>query len=96
MKRQDFNNLINYLKNRPEEVQRLREVLGAEPPKPATVWLSATDAGKEIGKSGSWIRQHIDLWPSAKRVQRGSRFAWMLKREEMRTQYNIWLFNNNK
>ena len=52
MKRTEFNDLIAYLKNRPEEAKRLREVLGAMEPRTIPVWITATMAGELIGKSG--------------------------------------------
>ena len=97
MKRTEFNELITYLKNRPEEARRLREVLGTDSLKIlAPVWLTAKQAGESINKSASWIRKHMDLFPGAVKVQRGQRFAWMFRRDEVRTQYNVWIFNNNK
>lgn len=94
MKKAEFNDLLNYLKNRPEEVARLKAVLGAETPKATPVWVTAKAAGDTIGKSGSWVRKHIDLFPSARTVQRGGRDVWLINRDEVKTQYNIYLFNH--
>ena len=96
MKRTEFNELIAYLKNRPEEAKRLREVLGALEPRTIPVWITATMAGELIGKSGKWVREHIDLFPTARTVQRGTKQKWLINKDEVMPQFNVWLFNNHK
>ena len=95
MKRQEFEDMINYIKNRPEAARRLREALAlAETPK-EDLWVPASKAARMVGKSCRWIRAHIDLFPSAKQVERGNeQFTWMIKESEVITQYNVWAFNH--
>lgn len=93
MTRNQFDDLVNYIRYRPEEAQRLREALGAVAPGQSK-WVTATEAGELIGKSGKWIREHMFLFPQAMQVRRGSQFCWMLVEEEVRQQYETFLKNN--
>ena len=95
MNRREFSDLVAYIKNRPDEAKRLREALGeAVSNADHNVWLSAQRAGELIGKSGKWVREHLDLFPSA--TQMGGRNAWLVRKSEVVTNYNIYLTNQSK
>lgn len=94
MNRREFSELVAYIRNRPDEARRLREVLGEIAQQQPKIWISADKAGAMIGKSGKWIRTHIDLFPTAKQVAYGNGFAWQIAQDEVATQYNVYKINN--
>ena len=98
MNRREFSDLVAYLKNRPEEAQRLRKVLdvAAEDNRreERERWLTASEAGEMIGKSGKWVREHLDLFTTAKQVARANGFAWVMQAQDVRQSYDIYMITN--
>lgn len=97
MNRTAFNELIAYMRNRPEEARRLREVLDdaleQERAENAERWLTAKQAAELIGKSSRWIREHIHIFGTAKQVARGSKqYGWMMKEGDVRQAYELFIF----
>lgn len=103
MNKSQFNDILNYIKNRPTEAARLREVLGiaasgqGEGEREVSCicngstdgikWVTAAKAGRLIDKSGKWVRENIRLFPSAWKRWHGERFTWMLDKNEVITNY---------
>lgn len=64
MTKKEFSAIINYIKNRPEEAARLREVLGFSTDTPSVAasnvtWVSASELGELIGKSSTVVRRKL-------------------------------------
>lgn len=100
MNKSEFGALLSYLKNRPEEAQRLRKVLdlAAEDNQreERERWLTATEAGEMIGKSSKWVREHLDLFTTAKQVARTNGFAWVMQAQDVRQSYDIYIRTNHR
>ena len=92
MNKSTFADLVNYIKNRPEEARKLRDALalGADRVE-YNLWLSATTAGELIGKSGKWVREHTHLFPSA--FKSGSKGTWFVKKGELLRNYENYIRN---
>ena len=67
MNRREFNELINYISNRPDEALRLEAVInkakmGKTPGQVTDVerdtgrWLTASEVGREMGRSHQWVK----------------------------------------
>ena len=102
MNRREFNELINYISNRPDEALRLEAVInkakmGKTPGRVTDVerdssrWLTASEVGKEMGRSHQWVKDKDKILPdSAKR--RGARGAHLyLWNDNTRHLFNIQL-----
>lgn len=90
MNKSTFADLVNYIKNRPEEAKKLRDALalGADKAE-CNLWLSAASAGELIGKSGKWVREHTHLFPSA--FQSGIKGTWFVKKGELLRNYEMYI-----
>lgn len=86
MDRAKSKELINYFRNRPKEARELAEILlksigkdkreKEDTERGATRWLTASEVGKEMGRTGQWVKDRDDIIPeSAKR--RGTRNCHM-------------------
>lgn len=107
MSKKEFNDLINYMRNRPGERDRLIEALGlgqASPeegisiasktqPCKSITWVTVRQAGEAIGRSGKWVREHMHLFPSAMKTREG-RGSWryLLQLDEVTAQYEHYLY----
>lgn len=102
MNRREFNELITYISNRPDEALRLEEVInkakrGKTPGHVTDVerdtgrWLTASEVGREMGRSYQWVKDKDKILPdSAKR--RGARGAHLyLWNDNTRHLFNIQL-----
>ena len=100
MNRREFSELVAYIRNRPEEAQRLRKVLdlAAEDNRreERERWLTASEAGEMIGKSSKWVREHLDLFTTAKQVARTNGFAWVMQAQDVRQSYDIYIRTNHR
>lgn len=97
MNKKQFNELITYISNRPEEARRLSEVLTAvmqiahqsdckqdygdkcNSGVSDSQWLTASQVGKEMGRSRQWVKDKDGVLPSSsKRIgARGSHlYLW--------------------
>lgn len=58
-------------------------------------WLSATEAGKQIGKSSSWVRKHLrdGLFKSTRRDERGNYF---FKKSEVLADFENYVLNRSR
>ncbi len=101
MNRREFNELINYISNRPEEALRLEAVimkakgktLGqvTDVERDSSRWLTASEVGREMGRSHQWVKDKDKILPdSAKRIgARGARlYLW---NDNTRNLFNIQL-----
>lgn len=75
MNKIQFNDLINYLKNRPSEAQRLAAlVLGAKVAEPEKKqireWLTIKEVGERVGRGKSWVVGIMDLLPEEAKMRR--------------------------
>lgn len=107
MSKKEFNDLINYMRNRPGERDRLIEALGlgqASPeegisiavksqPSKSITWVTVRQAGEAIGRSGKWVREHMHLFPSSMKTREG-RGSWkyLLQLDEVTAQYEHYLY----
>lgn len=92
MDRREFNALVAYLRNRPEEAARLADVLGAAPRQGSCTWVGVAGAAEELGKSPTWVKAHLELFPGKIKVgTAGGRCAWKFKKEELREAYEEYL-----
>lgn len=110
MSKKEFNDLINYMRNRPGERDRLIEALGLGrasqeegSSKTSAVkngvaaksitWVTVSQAGEAIGRSGKWVREHMHLFPSAMKTREG-RGSWryLLQLDEVTAQYEHYLY----
>lgn len=86
MTSRDFHNMLSYLRNRPSEAQRLRDLLFTElsttgenrstvNKSPRRQWLSVREAAMQIGRSTSWLHKRLGELPSQAVAEqtRGSR-----------------------
>ena len=105
MNKREFRDLVNYIKNRPEEARELMQALtqkstfyfheiGEKEAERGSIgqWLTASEVGKEIGRSRQWVKDHDDVLPvgSKRQSQTGRRTrmylwnnvtAYLLKRQ---------------
>lgn len=87
-----FNGLLSYLKARPNEAERMREALGIKAEEePKVEWITATEAGTLIGKSAKWVKEHLVMFPSARRVQQGTRYAYLFDKSEVALSYENFI-----
>lgn len=92
MDRREFNALVAYLRNRPEEAARLADVLGASPRQGCCTWVGTRAAAEELGKSVTWLKAHLELFPGKMKTgTAGGRCAWKFKKEELRETYEEYL-----
>ncbi len=101
MTKRDFKQLLSYLKCHPSEAAQLREVLGVEEPitqdiQKDDLWLSASEAGKEIGKSSTWIRRKFNeegLFHPARKEKRGK---YLFLRNRVIADYNSYMMARSR
>lgn len=92
MDRHEFNALVAYLRNRPEEAARLADVLGAGAQSGSCTWIGTAAAAAELGKSATWLKAHLALFPGKMKTARSDgRGAWKFKKEELRETYEEYL-----
>lgn len=104
MNRREFNELITYISNRPDEALRLEAVInkakmGKTPGQVTDVerdssrWLTASEVGREMKKSHQWVKDHDGVLPdSAKRQSNsGRRTRLYLWNDNTRHLFNIQL-----
>lgn len=105
MDKREFHKLINYLRCHPSEAKLLTEVLtsgNAEGTgesigqKACDKWMSAREAGKQIGKSSTWMRRkHGEgMFKSARKDGNG---RYIFLESEVQNDYNNYIlmkYNN--
>ena len=108
MTKHEFHNLLNYLRCHPSEAQLLMSVLSGVSDSPQSSlngkeiaiaefnksyqWLSAKEAGAQIGKSSSWIRRRFKegLFRSARQDEHGK---YMFLSSEVLNDYNSYVMS---
>lgn len=56
--------LLVWLRNRPDEAKMLAEVLGVKSSEESNGrWVTCSKAAEMIGRSASWVRRHIEMFP---------------------------------
>lgn len=101
MTKRDFKQLLSYLKCHPNEAAQLREVLNIEEPIALDVqkddlWLSASEAAKEVGKSSTWIRRKFNeegLFRPARKEKRGK---YLFLRNRVIADYNSYMMARSR
>ena len=103
MNKTEFKKLLNYLRCHPTEREELATLLSGEADivnnatrernqslenMQGSQWLTAKQAGAEIGRSSSWIRRRLDLFPSTRRDKNG---GYMLLRHELIQNYGNYV-----
>lgn len=99
MNKTDFKKLLNYLRCHPAEREQLAILLSGEGEDikerernqsecSHSQWLTAKQAGAEIGRSSSWIRRRLELFPSTRRDKNGS---YMLNKHELIQNYGNYV-----
>ena len=93
MNKREFSELVNWLKNRPDEAKRLAAVLevNTEEKEEGCTWVGVSEAAKHLGKSATWVKLHIELFPSRFKAEQRGRSVWKLKKEELRPMYECYL-----
>lgn len=94
MNKRVFNELLIWLRNRPDDAKMLAEVLGVKPEQEQEecTWIGMRDAAEWLGKSVSWLKANRGLFPSTfKTEQAGGRYAYKFKKEELRPTYEAFL-----
>lgn len=99
----EFKQLLYYLRCHPTEAKELATLLGgggSELTKniihpgndlsniQACQWISAKQAAAEIGRSSSWIRRRLNLFPSTRKDKNGS---YMFLRHELMLNYENYV-----
>lgn len=101
MNKRDFKQLLSYLKCHPSEAAQLREVLNIEEPiahnvQPDDLWLSAREAGEQVGKSSTWIRRKFNeegLFRPARKEKRGK---YLFLRNRVIADYNSYMMARSR
>jgi len=106
MNKGDFHKMLNYLRCHPSDAQLLMSVLSGVSDNPqssvdsygeeiaaefkSNQWLSAKEAGEQIGKSSTWIRRRFreGLFRSARQDDRGK---YMFLKNEVLNDYNSYI-----
>lgn len=101
MNKREFKQLLSYLKCHPSEAAQLREVLNIEEPiapnvQPDDLWLSAREAGEQVGKSSTWIRRKFNeegLFRPARKEKRGK---YLFSRNRVIADYNSYMMARSR
>jgi hypothetical protein len=101
MKKHEIKQLLSYLKCHPSEAAQLREVLNMAEPiahnvQPDDLWLSASEAAKEVGKSSTWIRRKFNeegLFRPARKEKRGK---YLFLRTRVIADYNSYMMARSR
>ena len=103
MNRTEFKQLLNYLRCHPTEREELATLLSGEVESDnnairernnqslemqGSQWLTAKQAGAEIGRSSTWIRRRLDLFPSTRRDKNG---GYMFLKHELILNYGNYV-----
>lgn len=100
MNKTEFRNLLNYLRCHPSEAKLLTDLLSevgeSTGQNACDKWLSAREAGKQIGKSSTWIRRrhHEGMFRSARQDGNG---RYIFLASEVQNDYNNYMlmkYNN--
>lgn len=100
MDKREFHKLINYLRCHPSDAKLLTDLLSevgeSTGQNVCDKWLSAREAGKQIGKSSTWIRRryHEGLFRSARQDGNG---RYIFLESEVQNDYNNYMlmkYNN--
>lgn len=101
MDKRQFHNLINYLRCHPSEAKLLTDILSevgeSIGQKACDKWLSAREAGEQIGKSSTWVRRRFlkdGLFRSARKDGNG---RYIFLESEVQNDYNNYMlmkYNN--
>lgn len=54
-------------------------------------WVSASAAGKMIGKSGTWMKAHRLIFPNTRYEKRGEKGKWWFDRTEIQGCYDVFV-----
>lgn len=108
MNKHEFNKMLNYLRCHPSDAQLLMSVLSGVSDNPQSSlngeeiaiaefnksyqWLSAKEAGAQIGKSSTWIRRRFKegLFRSARQDEHGK---YMFLSSEVLNDYNSYVMS---
>lgn len=100
MDKRQFHQLINYLRCHPSEAKLLTDLLSevgeSTGQKACDKWLSAREAGQQIGKSSTWMRRkHGEgMFRSARKDGNG---RYIFLESEVQNDYNNYIlmkYNN--
>lgn len=102
MDKRQFHQLINYLRCHPSEAKLLTDLLSEVGESiglkevQCDMWLSAREAGEQIGKSSTWVRRRFlkdGLFRSTRQDGRGK---YMFLSSEVKNDYNSYVMNRTK
>ena len=101
MDKREFHKMLNYLRCHPSEAKLLTDILSevgesiGQKEVQCDMWLSAREAGEQIGKSSTWIRRRLreGLFRSARQDGRGK---YMFLSSEVKNDYNSYVMKNTK
>lgn len=98
MNKADIKKIITIIKSDPNLALALREALlsgeeAAQNPQLSSKTLGLASAGEVasmIHKSSAWVRQNLEIWPSAFK-EKGQKGKWWFDRAEVIPCYNIYI-----
>lgn len=101
MNKREFKQLLQYLKFHPGEAAQLREVLGVEEPitqdaQQDDLWLSAAEAGKQVGKSSTWIRRKFNREGLFRPARKEARGKYLFSRNRVIADYNSYMMTRSR